>query len=401
METPTFIFLHNTLGSSNINRESQININYDNNGDGTGTLKGITVTVKTKADWTLPLSTSNELNLENVLLTATSIRFFIDGELFTLPINNRSRYTNVFNNVNSDYYYFEIAPTIFTITSSITTIAPQITNITFLPFIQNEKYEYSDNNPFISNALNNRESTYIQQSDRIRSNTRPSNLDEILLREATPAQVQDSNYSATGWSNARYVGSTTDAIEYKGVPAAITARLFTGEINPSSSADLLICSRSISDRILTEMLFTGEQEVPTFEGFVNTRYELEQAVTSTSTVLPYKFGNTPSTSSLEIGSIIQVITSPGNTEYLRVEKIEPDFNRLQVTRGYLGTPKTANMSIGDVIQVLKPLRIFKIDNISAKIVNTTNAKIWVKESKDILSTDEYGMVYTSSSICSV
>jgi hypothetical protein len=401
MDATTFIFLHNTTNSGNINRESRININYDNNGDGTGTLKGITATVKTKADWSLPLATNNEVDLENVLLTVTSIRLTVDGELFSLPIVNRSRYTNVFNNINSDYYYFEITPTVFNITSTITNALPQITSITFLPFIQNEKYEYSDNNPLISNALSNRESTYIQQSDRIKSNTRPTNLGEILVREATPAQVQDSNYTSTGWSRARYVGSSTNALEYKGVPAAITARLFTGETNPSSSADLLICSRSISDRILTEMLFTGDQEVPTFEGFANTRYEIENPVSISSNVLPYIFSTTIVTGSLEIGSIIRVVTDPVNTELLRVEKIEPDLNRLQVTRGYLGTTKTDDIVAQDVIQVLKPLRIFKIDNVSAKVVNTTNAKIWVKESKEILMTDEYGMVYTSSNTCTV
>jgi hypothetical protein len=49
--------------------------------------------------------------------------------------------------------------------------------------------------------------------------------------------------------------------------------------------------------------------------------------------------------------------------------------------------------------VVKPLRIFKVDNVSAKIINSTNSKIWVKDSKEILDTDEYGLVHSSSSLC--
>jgi hypothetical protein len=358
------------------------------------------VTVKTKSDWTLPLSNNNEIDLENVLLIATSIRLVIDGVLLILPITSRAKYTNT-SSVYRSYYYFEVPPTLFTMTNSVTGVLPQVTGVTFLPFVQNEKYEYSNNNPLMSNALGNRESTYIQQSDRIKSSTRPTNFDEIIRREATPAQVQDSNYTATGWSNARYVGSTTDALEYKGVPAAITARLFTGETNPSSSLNNLICSRSISDRLLTEMLFTGDQEVPTFEGFVKTRYQIETSQPATATVLPYEINNTPVTGSLEIGSIIRVVTNPVNTELIRVEKIEADLSRIQVTRGYLGTTRASLLDTANEITVLKPLRIFKLENIGGKVVNTTNAKIWVKESKEILTTDEYGMVYTGSYVCSV
>lgn len=398
MNLQTFLFLHSTTNAVNINREARINVNYDSIDASTGRITGLTVTVSTLADWSLPVSTVNELDLENVLLTATSIKFVLDNETYTLPILNRTRYTSISGNTNNDYYYFQVTPTEFSITDSITNNSTNIIDITFLPFIQNEKYQYSDNNPLISNALENRTSTYIQQSDRVNSGVKPSNLSEILDRTATPAQTQDSNYTTTGWSNARYVGSITDAEEYKGIPPAITAKLFTGELNPSSSVDNLICSRSISDRILTELLFTADQEVPTFEGFVNTRYQTEVAVPISSSIIPYEFNSTAPQSSLEIGSIIQVESNLN--ELMRVEKIEPELTRIQVTRNYLGTPGSA-LAPAKKIYTVKPLRIFKIDNTSAKIVNSTNTKVWVKESKEILVTDNYGMVYTSSSVCTV
>lgn len=394
MTTQQFLFFHNTNNTANINAESRINVNLTDNGDGTGTITGFTATVITRADWTLTSSEENQLDLENVLLTATSVQFNVDTQTIELPILNRSRYTNVFGNQNSNYYYFQVTPTVLNSIQTLTGL-PTITNVTFLPFIQNEKFQYSDNNPLMSNALENRTSVYIQQSDRQSSGVRPTNLSEILDRTATPAQTQDSNYSTTGWSNARYVGSSTDAQDFKGIPPAITGKLFTGELNPSSSADLLICSRSISDRILSELLFTGDTELPTFEGFVKTRYEVDADILGNTNIITYQFNNVPPTGSLEIGSIIRAV---GKAELLRVEKIEPQNSRLVVTREYLSTVRE-DIDDLDKLEVLKPLRIFKIDTTSANIVNSTNSKVWVKESKEILYTDGYGIVYNSSSLC--
>lgn len=398
MTTTEFLFFHSANTAANINTESRINVNTVINGNGTGTITGVTVTVSTRADWNTPASQTNQLDLENVLLVATSIRFTVDNQVYTLPIVNRSKYTSRYND-RSNYYYFEVTPTVFNITANVYTQTPPVIDVTFLPFVQDEKYEYSDSNPLISNALENRVSTYIQQADRQNLGAKPANLIQILDRTATPAQTQDSNYSSTGWSNARYVGSATDAQDFKGIPPAITGKLFTGELNPSSSADLLICSRSISDRILSELLFTGDTELPTFEGFVKTRYEVDVDILGSTSTVTYQFNTTPPTGSLEIGSIIRVRRGTSiEPELMRVEKLEPELSRLQVTRGYLST-EIQDLEAEDKLEVLKPLRIFKIDSTTANIVSATNNKIWVKESKEILSTDSYGIVYSSSSIC--
>lgn len=398
MTTTEFLFLHSANTAANINTESRINVNTVINGNGTGTITGVTVTVSTRADWNTPASQTNQLDLENVLLVATSIRFTVDNQVYTLPIVNRSKYISRYND-KSNYYYFEVTPTIFNITANTYTLTPPVIDVTFLPFVQDEKYEYSDSNPLISNALENRVSTYIQQADRQNLGAKPANLIQILDRTATPAQTQDSNYSSTGWSNARYVGSATDAQDFKGIPPAITGKLFTGELNPSSSADLLICSRSISDRILSELLFTGDTELPTFEGFVKTRYEIDVDILGNTSTVTYQFNTTPPTGSLEIGSIIRVRRGPSiEPELMRVEKLEPELSRLQVTRGYLST-EIQDLEAEDKLEVLKPLRIFKIDSTTANIVSATNNKIWIKESKEILSTDSYGIVYSSNNIC--
>lgn len=404
MTREQFLFFHNVGNTANINAESRINVNLTDNGDGTATITGFTATVVTRADWNIPSSQVNQLDLENVLITATSIRFNVNSQIIELPILNRARYINVAGNPNSNYYYFRVPDTVITLTPGLVGTASTpgtLTDITFLPFVQNERYQYSDNNPLISNALENRTSLYIQQSDRQNLGIKPANLEQIISGTATLAQTQDSNYSSTGWSNARYVGSATDAQDFKGIPPAITGKLFTGELNPSSSADLLICSRSISDRILSELLFTGDNELPTFEGFSSTRYEVRNAIASGSTTITYRFNTTPPTGSLEIGSIIRVRRGLSiEPELMRVEKLEPQNSRIQVTRGYLSSTPD-DLVDGDEIEVVKPLRIFKIDATSANIVNSTNAKVWVKESKEILYTDGYGIVYSGSIVCMV
>ena len=400
MITPLFLYLHTVNSPSNINKDARININYDTLPNNTsGKITGLTVTVKTRSDWNLQLSAANEIDLENVLLTATSIRFVIDDQIYNLPIVSRSKFSNSFNNTSNNYYYFEVTPVVFQFTAATYSQLSSITGVTFLPYVQDEKYQYSDNNPLMSNALENRTSIYIQQSDRIGSSVSPTNLQDILSSSATPAQIQDSNYSSTGWSNARYEGSTTDAQSYKGVPPAITAKAFKGEVNPSSSADLSICSRSLLDRVTADLLFTGDLTVPSFEGFISTKYQLKDNAPSGVSVIPITGSGIPGTGVIEIGSILSIESS---TEKLRVTGIKPGIGStlttIAVSRGYLGTT-VDNLTQGKKIYTVKPLRIFKIDDTSAKIVNSSNSKIWVKDSKEILSTDEFGLVYSSSSIC--
>lgn len=404
MDIATFLFVHQTNDTTNINKDARINVNCEAHPtDSTKIIvTGVTVTVATRRDWSQQTSPLNQIDLENVLLTATSIRFAVDGQLYELPIVSRSKYTNAFNNPTSNYYYFEITPKEVSKTNNNNNgLGADQIDVTFLPYVQDEKYEYSDFNPLISNALTGRTSTYVQQSDRVGSSVKPTNIKKILSGSATPAQVQDSNYSSTGWSNARYIGSATDAQNYKGIPPAITARTFVGEQNPSSSAASLICPRPLTDRITSELLFTGDQEVPSFEGFVYTKYKFKLPNSATATSLEYVLDTTPETGSIEIGSILAANDGTLLPERLRVVGVKvgtgglPDV--LTVTRGYLNTP-TGSLPQNSKIMVVKPLRIFKVDNISAKIINSTNSRVWVKDSKEILDTDEYGLVY-SSSLC--
>ena len=351
---------------------------------------GLTATVTTKKIWG---TTSNDiLDLEKVLLAADTVRYTLNGETRKLVIIDRSRYTSIHLDETRDYYYFQVTPIIVAQTADD---LPQLLNITFTPYLQDEKHQYNDYNPLISNILDNRISTVIQQSDRLKSGTQPTNLSDILSGSAEPAQVQDSNYTATGWSNARYTGCVSDAVDQGGVPSVVVGRLFLGEINSNATQESLICSRSEADRLYRQLIFTGNEELPTYRGYVSSSYKVSQNTVSSSGVLPYANIAGSSSGSIEVGSILQVGES---AERIRVERIELANSRFRVTRGYLQTT-AANIAGDTVIKVLEPLRILTTEETSAKFTNSVNNKIYVKETQEILLTDGYGMVYTSSSQC--
>jgi len=339
---------------------------------------GLTVTVTTKKDW--GTTSSDILELEKVLAIADTVRYTLNGETKKLEIIDRSRYTSVSGDKTRNYYYFQVTPTLITQTGND---LPQLLNIIFTPYLQDEKYQYNDYNPLISNILDNRISTVIQQSDRLKSDVRPTNLSDILSGSAEPAQIQDSNYTATGWSNARYTGCVSDAADQGGIPSVVVGKLFLGEVNSNATQESLICSRSEADRLYKQLIFTSNEELPTYKGYVSSSYQVSQNTSTSSAVLTYT--NIPGnpTGLVEVGSILQV----GNSaERMRVDRIELENNRFRVTRGYLQTTREL-IGSGTIIKVLEPLRILTTEETSAKFSNSVNSKIYVKETQEILYTD--------------
>ena len=388
MTTADFLAAH-----SIIRNQTQININYDRTGVASGTIVGITVSATTKKDWSKTLSSTNTLDLTTALQQVETIKFVIGVTVYNLKITDRSRFID--NNRNLSYFYFAVTPTPFIPTF------PNFPNIqvTFEPLVLEQAYTYNDYNPIISNAVENRESVISQQVDRASSGLKPTNFTDILTLTAVPAQVQDSNYTSTGWTNARYGGTVTSAETYRGILPAATGRTFTGEVYSSTVADALICSRSLSDRTLTELLQTSTQELPQTASFNNESvYKLYEAITTTAakfikTTLVTNFQiKTP----VEVGSVIKI-----DSEYLRIESINKtqNYDELKVVRGYLSST-AATHTINTLVYTTPTTRVFKFEGTGAKVVNSVNTKVWVKDSKQIVYTDGFGVIY-SGSVCSI
>ena len=74
------------------------------------------------------------------------------------------------------------------------------------PFVTNE-FPNSDYNALINNTEDDRISDFYMDVDYSTNITTPVNYEAILSGSAERARVQSSNYTLTGWVNARYVGA--------------------------------------------------------------------------------------------------------------------------------------------------------------------------------------------------
>ena len=413
MTTSEFLRLHNSqLASANkntISNQTQINVNFDTDpGDPSGgIITGVTVTTTTKKDWDNPLTATNTVNLINALQQVQTIRFEISNQKFRLDIQEKTRYIDS-NNSSYDNFFFAVTPFKFKPAQS----GYVNIKVFFEPLVLGETFTYNDYNPIINNVVEGRASTVRQESDRqgfgivsTGAIFRPVNYLAILNRTANPAQVQDSNYTTTGWINSRYVGSKTTAQSYKGLSPTLSLTSFSGEVYDAKTEDTLI-SKSLSDRKLTETLHTGTGAFPTSSSFKTSQYQVSTTIPANvaSSSITLKQVNELSGSALllsnvEVGSILKI-----QDELLRVERITApektsgnNLLTLKVARGYL-TSTVASAAPNVVVNIMPKTQLFTFQGSGSKVTTTRNSKVWVKDSNEILYTDGFGVVYTGSRV---
>jgi hypothetical protein len=129
--------------------------------------------------------------------------------------------------------------------------------IIFNPYISTV-YNNSPDNPILSNATVLRKANYIQQVDRNEDPIEPTNLTQILLNQATPAEIQDSNYTSAGIINARYVGSKLDSGSVPGNDPALGLVSIRASLHPSGSNFTKIKGVNLSDRQVQQVYFTPQ-----------------------------------------------------------------------------------------------------------------------------------------------
>jgi len=393
MTEQAFITLHSSNIVGNINYPNRININYDATGPGTGKITGVSITNRA-----LPLSTTPELG--STLAKATSIRFKIDNIPFILSIRSRSRIQSPPGSNAYDFYYYRVTPVDFTITDADGYISD--VQVLIAPYTADILFENSEYNPFIGDTQENRQSKTIFKADRGESAVIPTNFQSILNGTATYADIQDSNYSATGWSNARYKGTKTSVANY-GVTPVLLGKTIQGEINTTGSAQSIICSRALADRVVEPIFHTGTTELPEYRE-VRSRYKLAASITSADTEISYTYGYNAASGSIEVGNIIRIQntanTAGQNDEYMRVKKIFPNTLKMEVEREYVGAGAASGHTANDLIFVIQPVNLYQFDETGVNFLTVANSQVWIKDSKEILRTDIYGVVYTSS-LCSV
>lgn len=388
MTEQAFISLHKNDIVGNINFPNRININYDATGPGTGRITGVSITNRA-----LQQSTTQELG--STLSKLTSIRFTIDNVPFILNVLSRSRYLQTPGLNGYDFYYYRVVPVNFTITDGDGYISD--VQVTVAPYTADILFDNSEYNPLIGDTQELRKSKIIFKADRGESAIIPTNFQSILDGTATYADIQDSNYTTTGWSNARYSGTKTSTTNY-GVSPVLVGRTVQGEVNTTGSAKLTICSRSLADRVVEPIFHTGNTELPQYTE-ASSRYKVAAPMSTADTLLDYTYGFNASSASIEVGSIIKVISSGGagyGTEYMRVKDIFPDLKKMEVERNYQGLSIAYLHNTSDLINVILPVNLYQFDETGVNFISVANSQVWIKDSQDILMTDIYGVVYSSS-----
>ena len=312
--------------------------------------------------------------------------------------------------VNGSYYFFTV-DTVYV--QNINQITQGSSYIEFLPAIDNALFYDSPYNTLNGSIQNQRRSSYIMQSDRYKAGTDdnpnyigPLNIDLLLVGSASLATVQDSNYTSTSWTRARYEGAKTSINDYKAVPAT-TGTVFEGAEFPASSTPAEIQFLQQSGQLLYKTLFfTGVGDNPStaanFSGYVlngNTfgGTGIYTGITDEQTPITIRpeqtYGN------------IQRIPSPGDVYKIDLELVKVitagrtnvggDIAYvLDVKRGYnsVSSSHTAFTRVDKV----EPVQIFNITG--NKLAGVPKGQILVKQTGTLNVLDQLGFIVSSSNI---
>lgn len=191
---------------------------------------------------TIPFQSNNSVGLEETLSQVTAIKFTIAGTEIETPVVQISK--------QNQYFYLETTPTnisVLPVQDDVEGTPLEFSvEFIFFPYIT-AKFNNSDFNALQGNATAIVASTAAYQVDRNTDNINPTNLDSIISQTATAAQVQYSNYTTTGWSNARYNGTLLSSGSIPGDDPAMAFKQFKGSVHPLDSDNKTIIELGASD----------------------------------------------------------------------------------------------------------------------------------------------------------
>lgn len=214
---------------------------------------------------------------------------------------------------------------------------------------------------------------------------------------APKAPVQDSNYTDTGLTNARYNGSKTSESDFSGISPAFTAKSLEAAFYRAEEDNNFICSQSLSDRDITEIFFEGESEYPEVASqivaYVNNPINSNS---QTEIIVQGAVGV-----NITAGDILRI-----STEEILVLSVQsstfqsglPKFT-LQVERGVNSTTPLSSASPGTSIIRLSGARLLRFNE--NRPVAVSNLKVWIKETRTIVKTNDRGYVIELSATCTV
>jgi len=159
---------------------------------------------------------SNGVNVFNTLRDLEEIIFLVSGVKYSFIIQSRvyssappPGYTGPYR----PHFFYRILPrpgntnfgaTFTTYSNTLTSLSPYVS----VPFVN------SDYDSLINNATQDRRSIKYMDVDYASSQLSPINLQGLLSGSATPAPVQDSNYTLGKQINSRYIGKNLQSQEF-------------------------------------------------------------------------------------------------------------------------------------------------------------------------------------------
>lgn len=405
MTESEFIAIHNPSVLGNINFPLQINVNIESNLPQQGFslvaqaqefITGLTVTINAKF-----VDTIQNVPIKNVLQQVERIRFTFDEKPYNLKVISRNFFLNQDPNfavpgtidqiTGHAMFYYRVIP--FKMPKFYpSNLLPKIEQnviIDFSPFLTDLQYALDDYNPTLHNIIDQRRSEVILECNRVKRQEVPDNFLPIISGSALRATIPDSNYSTIGWKTSRYEGSKSNPDNYSGVSPSLTGRSFIGEIFPEGSSDNVICSTLGTSRVYEELLHTGKTTIPTFA--------TSSIGPPLQNILP---GNIltlattpPITGSIDTGDILILGNNTSEEEKVRVIRLTT--SGIEVQRGYAGTQQ-ATHNPGTAIDRVQRVDIFRFGGTDTRISSAVKSAIYVKDTEEILYTDEFGTVFTGS-----
>jgi hypothetical protein len=319
------------------------------------------------------------------------------GGTVTLDITQISIITvNTVGQGAVSFFFLLTTPSILTGTLTSNVIAG---NLSFSPSINGVIFNASPYNVVGGTIQKTRLSEYIMESDRntigIPGNTSytgPTNISQLLSYSASKADVQDSNYSDTGWINGRYDGTKTNIFD-NFVDPAVNGRVFEGSVFPSSSIQSQIrFQQSQSQVVYKDYFYTGTGDIPGFSN-IPTGFQTTQNFDEFTSVIRVDTAPYITTNPFKIGDIIY-FGSFGN-EICRIQQIgllNPTTFTLIVTRGV--NQKFSSIADNSPVNKLVQVQVYELEG--NRLQGVPRGLVLVKETGQILTLDSLGYVINAS-----
>jgi hypothetical protein len=157
------------------------------------------------------------LNNGDSYIALTSASISTSATSYNLPLTLSNNLTPIEGStLNFEFFtdnpnYIVLGSVYFRVTSSQPSSSPSPSLLNFSPEIVN--FYNTDDNVLFNNATLPNYSTIYQDID-YSTGLVPTNFELLASGNADYAPIQDSNYTATGWSNSRYKGSRASSPDF-------------------------------------------------------------------------------------------------------------------------------------------------------------------------------------------